>query len=394
MVALPGDALANSAHAQLVVKNVAVDSLLARNSRLQSQYADSLRAKLDTLTKRQIEQLVADQHHGDDEGTIDEMIVAIKQTFISAQGEIKKMLITAETWVAEQINEIIRFIGEVLFEVAYFGLILASEFMKKILTAFCPIAFALSIIPPWSSAWSQWISKFVSITLWPFLCYSCVIFVDFVLLYELGTDNRAYERLVGNDPSFAGTWEDIAQLGMQNIGATCRYVIALLIGVVCLKFVPEIASWLIPGGASSSIGSAMGGMASSMAVFAGSSALSVAKTGGNTVINNASRVGGSAVSVVNRSTGAVMGGVGGTFSGFAAGAGVGGQMAAHSNSASKLMAMSVLGAAGAVGGGLNGTVSGGREGAASMVVRNTSGFVNRSTQTVQNKMGLNNKPNK
>ena len=394
MVSLPGDSLANGAHAQLVVKNAAVEALLAENSRLQAQYADSLRAKLDTLTKRQIEQLVADQHHGDDQGTIDEMVVAIKQTFIAAQGEIKKMLITAETWFAEQINEIIRFIGEVIFEVSYFGLILASEFMRKILIAFCPIAFALSIIPPWASAWSQWISKFVSITLWPFLCYSCVLFVDFILLYELGTDNRAYTLLVGNDPSFAGTWGDIAQLGMQNIGATCRYVIALLIGVVCLKFVPEIASWLIPGGASSSIGSAMGGMASSMTMIAGSSALSVAKSGGNIAVSNASKVGGAAVSVVNKTTGAAGGAVGGFVSGFGAGANAGANMAGGTNTAGKLMAMSVLGAAGAVGGSIEGGVKGGYNGAGSMVVNaaknvrtKVSNITNKTSSPVQNRLG-------
>ena len=390
LVAMPGNALANTAHAQLVVKNAAVEDLLEENSMLQAQYADSLRAKLDTLTKRQIEQLVSDQHHGDDDGVIDEMVVAIKQTFIAAQGEIKKMLITTETWLAEMINEAIRFIGEVIFEVTYFGLILASEFMKKILIAFCPIAFALSIIPPWASAWSQWISKFVSITLWPFLCYSCVLFVDFILLYELGTDNRAYTLLVGNDPAFAGTWGDIAQLGMQNIGATCRYIIALLIGVVCLKFVPEIASWLIPGGASSSIGSAMGGMATSMTMVAGGTSLSIAKAAPKTTLNVAR----GGVAVANHTIGGVAGTVGGAVTGGKAGLNSGLNMASGSNAAGKLMAMSVLGMAGAVGGGIAGGAKGGYDGAGTLMVsagknihNKVSNSSNKTSSPVQNRIG-------
>ena len=39
------------------------------------------------------------------------------------------------------------------------------------------------------------------------------------------------------------------------------YAMGMLVGAYVIRFVPEVASWLIPGGVSSSAGSAAGGVA-------------------------------------------------------------------------------------------------------------------------------------
>ena len=48
---------------------------------------------------------------------------------------------------------------------------------EELLSAmFAPIMFALSIVPPWSNAWSQWISKYLSLSLWGFVTYMCLYY--------------------------------------------------------------------------------------------------------------------------------------------------------------------------------------------------------------------------
>ena len=59
---------------------------------------------------------------------------------------------------------------------------------------------------------------------------------------------------------------------MQGIGSTCMYVVGLLVGAMLLKFVPELASWIVPGGASSSIGNAVSTMTTTGAAAAGGAA--------------------------------------------------------------------------------------------------------------------------
>lgn len=359
---LIGNALATSSYNQMVLKNDEVRAKLVVCSNKQKEYSDSLHATIDTLTNRQIQKMIG-EYYNDGGDLIDDIIFSIKSAFAQAEGEIKKMVVSLETLASEFLNEGFRFIGEVVFEVTFFGIILASKFMMRVLVAFCPIAFALSIIPPWASAWSSWISKYVSISLWPFLCYSCVTFVNFILLFEIGTDLAAYDTLLGKNPLTAGTWQGIFMLGVQNVGATCRYVIALILGAILLKFVPEIASWLIPGGASSSIGSAVGGMVSSATMMGGSVALS----------SSASAVKGGA-KIANK----VGGAVGGAAVGGAVGAGKAAFSAAKStfagNSqsalgpASHLVATSMLlsagmnGVMGGLRGGLKGGVYGGSKG--------------------------------
>jgi hypothetical protein len=165
------------------------------------------------------------------------------------------------------VNMLIRYIGEIIYQVIYFGMLLGQAFMMNVLKIFCPIAFALSIVPPWASAWSQWISKYVSLSLWAPLIYMCSIYADMILKYTILQDTTAYTTLLG---SASYTWGEIGGLGMQGIGSTCMYVVGLLVGAMLIKFVPELASWIVPGGASSSIGSAVSGMTTTAAATAGS----------------------------------------------------------------------------------------------------------------------------
>ena len=113
---------------------------------------------------------------------------------------------------------------------------------------------------------------------------------------------------------------------MQGIGRTCMYVVGLLVGAMLLKFVPELASWIVPGGASSSIGSAVSGMTT---------------TGAAAVGGTVGGIVGSTIGVTRHTTGGI---VKGTVSGAASGSANGG------------------GWSGAASGAWNGAVSGGRRG--------------------------------
>ena len=164
------------------------------------------------------------------------------------------------------LNMLIRYIGEIIYQVIYFGMLLGQAFMMNVLKIFCPVAFALSIVPPWASAWSQWISKYVSLSLWAPLIYMCSIYADMILKYTILQDTTAYTTLLG---SASYSWGEIGGLGMQGIGSTCMYVVGLLVGAMLIKFVPELASWIVPGGASSSIGNAVTGMTTTAAAAVG-----------------------------------------------------------------------------------------------------------------------------
>ena len=179
-------------------------------------------------------------------------------------------------FICEWLQFLIRFIGEVIFQMIYYAMLVTQRIALYLMSMFMPIAFALSLAPPYKSAWSQYISKFLSISLWGFVIYIMMFFVDNILMYFIQLDCQGYEKLLATNIS--GSWESVANLGIQGVGSTCMYVVAMLIGAKVLSMAPEVAGWLIPGGVSSSMGGMAGSAATGIAATAGSVAGSV--TGG------------------------------------------------------------------------------------------------------------------
>lgn len=112
----------------------------------------------------------------------------------------------------------------------------------------------------------------------------CLYYIDFILLYNLQQDMVAYNHLLHGSVNL---WSQIGALGLQGIGSNCMYAMGMLVGAYIIRFVPEVASWLIPGGVSSGTGSAAGatvmGMATTAGAMAGSAAGSVAGSTGSMV---------------------------------------------------------------------------------------------------------------
>lgn len=252
-------------------------------AKLQKKYVERLSAVQDSLEKaKQVQEI------GEDAGVFDKIVYTVKNLGDIIENNLKYMAVVTETKVSEWINDVIRFLGELVFQMSYYGMFVAQRAFMTIMAIFCPIAFALSIVPPWSNAWSQWMSKYLSLSLWGVVIYICIYYVDYILLYCLGKDEKAYTALLG---TVDNSWSQIGTLGMQGIGSNCLYAMGMLVGAYMIKFVPEVCSWLIPGGVSSSIGSAMGGAAtqgvSIAAGAAGSTAGSVVGGAGGAVIGGA-----------------------------------------------------------------------------------------------------------
>ena len=258
----PGKALSGAARDLAISKNLEVQELELTVQDLQEKYI----AKIDTIIQRaQMQAASHDQYTKNSEGGLFDIDIgaSIEEIKNNLEFRLKKLALTIETKITEFISLIIRYIGEVIFQISYYGIILAAEIFIHLLWAFCPIAFAMSLAPPYRSAWSQWLSKFISLTLWGFIAYMILYYVNFIMMYNLNMDITAYTTLINESGSVS--WEDVGALGMRGLGTTCMYIVGLLVGVYILRFVPEVASWLVPGGISSAAGGAAVGMATGMA---------------------------------------------------------------------------------------------------------------------------------
>lgn len=278
----PGKALESTTKAMAVAKNKEVAALERKVAEKQSAYLDRLREVQDSIeTAKQIQAIGEDAHWWD------KLIYSMENLGETINNYAQRAAVAAETKVSEWINDVIRFVGELIFQMSYYGMLVAQRIFLTILGVFAPIMFAMSIVPPWSNAWSQWISKYLSLSLWGFVVYMCLYYIDFILLYNLQEDITAYGKLLQGQ---VNSWSQIGALGLQGIGSNCMYAMGMLVGAYVIRFVPEVASWLIPGGVSSSAGSAAGAVAAgavsgavSGAVAAGSVAAPVVGSAGMAV---------------------------------------------------------------------------------------------------------------
>ena len=267
-ISLPGQKLAGVSQHMASRKNGEIKVLEKKVAQLQEKYYKRIRVLQDS-----IESAKRIQEIGDDPAWYDKIIYSVKNLGTTIDNFSKRAAIVAESKITEWINLVIRFIGECIFQISYFSLLLMQAVFLQVLGMFAPLAFAMSIAPPWSSAWSQWVSKYVTISLWAFLVYLFVFYADFIIEYTLHTDIKAYTALIGNAK---GTWAQIKTFGMQGIGTTCMYFVGMCVGAVLLKSVPEVASWLIPGGVSSSTAGSAGSSVIGTAQTAGAAAMGAA----------------------------------------------------------------------------------------------------------------------
>ena len=225
---MPGKGLEDVTRQMAQSKNKEVAALELKVAQKQDDYLKRLRQVQDSIeTAKQVQAIGEDAHWWD------KLIYNMENLGSTINNYAQRAAVAAETKVSEWINDVIRFVGELIFQMSYYGMLVAQRIFMTILATFAPIMFALSIVPPWSNAWAQWMGKYLSLSLWGFVVYFCLYYIDFILMYNL----------------------------MEDI---------MLVGAYVLRFVPEVASWLIPGGISSSAGTASGSMAQTL-VFGGAS---------------------------------------------------------------------------------------------------------------------------
>lgn len=250
MAALPGQSLETIAMANADGMNGDVKKMEDEIAGLQQQYIEKVRDQL-----RKLEENKAAENDANSDGILDDLINKIDEIKLGIQNRLKETALLTETKVCEWISLIIRYIGEILFQVAYYGLLISQRIFMHILEAFAPLMFAISLSPHYKSAWSQWLSKYISLSLWGFVTYTCIYYVDYIMLHNLAMDKTSYMALLNSVSADVDGDTNIGAIGMQAVGTTCMYVVGLLVGVRVIAFVPEVASWLMPGGVSSGAGS-------------------------------------------------------------------------------------------------------------------------------------------
>ena len=173
---MPGKGLEDVTRQMAQSKNREVAALELKVAQKQDDYLKRLRQVQDSIeTAKQVQEIGEDAHWWD------KLIYNMENLGSTINNYAQRAAVAAETKVSEWINDVIRFVGELIFQMSYYGMLVAQRIFMTILATFAPIMFALSIVPPWSNAWAQWMGKYLSLSLWGFVVYFCLYYIDFIL---------------------------------------------------------------------------------------------------------------------------------------------------------------------------------------------------------------------
>lgn len=179
-------------------------------------------------------------------------------------------------------KRIVNWIAETIFQVVYYGLLVGQRVFLGILTIFLPFALALSLAPMYKNAWSQWLSKYLSICLWSIVLYISMRYINTLIITCLESDLISINATINNAAKDGVPWANVSAIWndvWNNFGSALNIVVAYLIGTYVIRQVPEVCSWLIPGGVGSHWGHTVGGVTQAMAMYAGAKVYQGAKTG-------------------------------------------------------------------------------------------------------------------
>ena len=148
--------------------------------------------------------------------------------------------------------------------IVYLIMFLGMIFFKSILAIVGPLAFAFSLLPSWRDAWSTWVSKYISVSLYGFIAYIDLAVSMAIIQYGIEDDIDVLTQAHLEDEAF--TLFTCFASGFHN-----NFIPALIVSAISLLLIPKVAEWIVP-----SSGTSQAASSSKRNVAAGAKAVAAA----------------------------------------------------------------------------------------------------------------------
>lgn len=137
--------------------------------------------------------------------------------------------------------EIITYLGGLFWKIMVYLTFFIKEVFIAILIITGPLTFALSSLNIWKDAWVSWLSRYISLNIYGFIAYLVLCASVQIMKYGIEVDLKILLEVKNM------TITNIMAYGGDAMNLS-GHIISIIIGGLTLRFVPEISSWLIPGG--------------------------------------------------------------------------------------------------------------------------------------------------
>ena len=131
-----------------------------------------------------------------------------------------------------------------LWQAAVYLIMFLGVLFKAMLAIIGPLSFAFSLLPSWRDTWSQWVSRYITVSLYGFIAYIELAISTMFMSYSVQSDTEVLEQ-VNADESLMALYT-VFQSGYNN-----GFLPALIVSAIGLLLVPKVAEWIIPSSGTS-----------------------------------------------------------------------------------------------------------------------------------------------
>ena len=202
---------------------------------------DQRRAAAENLSKRMWEMVGASQQAEKSENALEKTWDVIKTVWNAITTGFDSLMLLMSTYIVNVLIEFLVFIGELLWQIACYAMLLAKALMRTVLVIFGPVYVICALVPAWGSALTGWITKMVKVSLMGAMVYLAMTFSLFIVDFALTSDIE-----VINDFAASGSFSIITIWG-SFCGTICQTFVAYLAGFFAIMQAPALAELAFPG---------------------------------------------------------------------------------------------------------------------------------------------------
>ena len=153
---------------------------------------------------------------------------------------------------------LVEFIVVTLWQACVYFVFFLQIIFSGILITLGPISFAFSILPGFRDAYIQWLSRFISVSL-----YSCIAYIVLSIslaIMEYGLENEIdiLNYALSNEAAF------VMYVGTMS-GGVNSFILTCILGALSMLTIPFVSTWVV---STTGVGQAVGGVVGGAAMAA------------------------------------------------------------------------------------------------------------------------------
>ncbi len=192
-----------------------------------------------------------------DGSTFDKLMEMGSDMLDVIQDQLYSFGILVQAQFNQVIEEWVMKLGEFFWQVQVYLLFFIKEVFAGILIITGPITFGLSVLPVWKDAWSQWISRYVSVLFYGFVGFFVMAAALQIVKYGIYMDTMVLTTANSTQEAFAA-------YSKSSMVTALYHFVTLIVGGCAIKMVPELSSWIIPANSGHAAKEFMSGAYSTM----------------------------------------------------------------------------------------------------------------------------------